>query len=87
MIVTEHYRPEIERELMQQAAENKIRQSEEQTIIIINEKLERKKKLERAIIDIENVLLTNEGSSEEKIKEIEEIINKIKWVDIDNTPH
>lgn len=40
--------------------------------------IERKKKLHRIVIDIEKVLLINEGSSEEKIKEIEEIINKIK---------
>ena len=39
------------------------------------------------LADIEKVLLRDEGSSEEKIKEIEEIINKINQVDIDNTPH
>ena len=78
MIITEHCRPGIERELMEQAAENKIRQDEAHTRIIINEMLERKKKLERIVIDIEKVLLTSEESPVEKIKEIEEIINKIK---------
>ena len=48
---------------------------------ITNKIIKRKKELNRAVIDIEKVLLTNEGSSEEKIKEIEEIINKIKRVE------
>lgn len=62
-------------------ARARIRHLEEEVKIqkAINTKvIERKKKLARAIIDIEKVLLTNEGSSEEKINEIEKIINKIK---------
>ena len=83
----EYLKEEVERELVEQAANNKIRQIEEEQRRIINEMLNRKKELEIAIIDIENVLLTHKGSSEEKINKIEKIINKIKWVDIDNTPH
>ena len=74
----EYLKEEVERELVEQAANNKIRQIEEEQRRIINEMLNRKKELEIAIIDIENVLLTHKGSSEEQIKEIEEIINKIK---------
>ena len=66
---------------------NELEEDAEKQKIITNKIIKRKKKLERAIIDIKNVLLTHKGSPVEKINEIERIINKIKWVDIDNTPH
>lgn len=66
---------------------NQLKENVETQEAITYKVIKRKQKLERIVIDIEKVLLRDEGSSEEKIKEIEEIINKINQVDIDNTPH
>ena len=72
MIVSEHI-PQWARNRI-----NELEEDAEKQKIITNKIIKRKKELARAIIDIKNVLLTHKGSLEEQIKEIEEIINKIK---------
>lgn len=57
---------------------NQLEENVETQEAITYKVIKRKMKLERIVIDIEKVLLRDEGSPEEKIKEIEEIMNKKK---------